>query len=92
MSEPLSDWEQEILDRMARLEAFAGIGPHDQEPDVNVGAAHAGNAGQSAEDVEATDAARAKAEELGVDIAAVEPSGASGQVVVSDVTAAAEPA
>jgi len=40
-----------------------------------------------AEDVTATDAARELAEEAGVDLAEVPPSGAQGQVIVKDVKA-----
>jgi pyruvate dehydrogenase E2 component (dihydrolipoamide acetyltransferase) len=39
--------------------------------------------------VEATEAARRLAEEHGVDLATVEPTGASGQVIAPDVAAAA---
>jgi len=44
------------------------------------------------EEVEATDAAERRAEELDVDLEAVEASGAEGQVVVEDVEEAAEEA
>ena len=48
-----------------------------------------GTAGQSATEVEATDAARRKAEELGVDLTRIEGTGASGRVLVRDVKEAA---
>lgn len=41
-------------------------------------------------DVKASDAARAKATELGVDLADVEATGASGAITVADVEDAAE--
>jgi pyruvate/2-oxoglutarate dehydrogenase complex dihydrolipoamide acyltransferase (E2) component len=42
------------------------------------------------DDVEATKAAQAKADELGVDLASVKGSGKDGRVTVSDVEAAAD--
>ena len=42
------------------------------------------------EDVEATDAAERRADELDVDLESVEPTGAEGQVIVDDVEEAAE--
>jgi large subunit ribosomal protein L20 len=42
------------------------------------------------EEVEATDAAERRAEDLDVDLESVEPSGAEGQVIVDDVDEAAE--
>ena len=43
------------------------------------------------DEVNATPAAEAKAEELGVDLTQVEGTGADGKIIVSDVEAAAEP-
>ncbi len=45
---------------------------------------------ESATEVEATDAARRKAEELGVDLSRIEGSGAGGRILVRDVKEAAE--
>ena len=42
-------------------------------------------------DVDATDAAKAHAAEIGVDLAAVEGSGVEGRITKDDVAAAAEP-
>jgi pyruvate/2-oxoglutarate dehydrogenase complex dihydrolipoamide acyltransferase (E2) component len=54
----------------------------------------AGQAAQQAQDtagqdLNITDAARQKAEELGVDLSQVEGTGAEGRITVKDVTAAA---
>ena len=46
--------------------------------------------GGEASGVEATDAAERRAEELGVELNEVEPSGAEGQVIIDDVEEAAE--
>lgn len=46
-------------------------------------------AGRDASEVEATDAARRKAEELGVDLSEIEGSGAGGRILVRDVKQAA---
>ena len=46
-------------------------------------------ADQSATEVEATDAARRKAEELGIDLSRIEGTGAGGRVLVRDVKEAA---
>ena len=45
---------------------------------------------EQAQEPSATPAAEAKAEELGVDLDQVEPSGSSGDILVKDVEAAAE--
>jgi pyruvate/2-oxoglutarate dehydrogenase complex dihydrolipoamide acyltransferase (E2) component len=47
-------------------------------------------ADQSAAEVEATDAARRKAEDLGVDLSLIEGTGAGGRVLVRDVQEAAK--
>jgi large subunit ribosomal protein L20 len=47
-------------------------------------------ASRASADVEATEAAERRAEQLGVDIETAEPSGAEGQVVIEDVEEAAE--
>jgi pyruvate/2-oxoglutarate dehydrogenase complex dihydrolipoamide acyltransferase (E2) component len=47
-------------------------------------------AGRNAAEVQATDAARRKAEELGVDLSRIEGSGAGGRVLVRDVQRAAK--
>jgi pyruvate/2-oxoglutarate dehydrogenase complex dihydrolipoamide acyltransferase (E2) component len=48
-----------------------------------------GAADQSATEVEATDAARRKAEELGVDLTQIEGTGVGGRILVRDVNEAA---
>jgi pyruvate/2-oxoglutarate dehydrogenase complex dihydrolipoamide acyltransferase (E2) component len=55
--------------------SVAGSGPQESE--------------EPAVEVEATDAARRIAEELGVNLSGIEGSGAGGRVVVSDVRKAA---
>jgi pyruvate dehydrogenase E2 component (dihydrolipoamide acetyltransferase) len=45
---------------------------------------------EAGDEISATDAARTKAEELGIDLAEVEGTGANGRITVGDVENAAE--
>jgi large subunit ribosomal protein L20 len=60
------------------------------QPETPTGEAEAAAEGETDVEVNATEAAERKAEELGVDIATVEGSGQGGRVVVGDVDDAAE--
>ncbi len=83
----------------AAEEAHEGL---EDEPDPNAEEVAADEAGEldvqkpdsftENDDIEATDAAKAKAEELGVDLSEVEGTGKDGRIIAPDVEAAAEEA
>jgi pyruvate/2-oxoglutarate dehydrogenase complex dihydrolipoamide acyltransferase (E2) component len=74
----LDDRPRQSNQDAAEIEGSVGEPQTDDEP-----------ADQSGTEVEATDAARQKAEQLGVDLSLVEGSGAGGRVLVRDVRKAA---
>lgn len=97
MTEPLSDWETDVVDRIVRLEKVVGASGYDIHEFDNAAQAeaHAAEVAADAEaeaaltEVEATPAAISAAEEAGVDIATVEGTGAEGKVTKADVVEAA---
>lgn len=97
MTEPLSDWETDVVDRIARLEKVVGASGYDIHEFDNAAQAeaHAAKVAADAEaeaadqEVAATPAAVAAADEHGVDLTEVEGTGADGKVVKADVVEAA---
>jgi polyhydroxyalkanoic acid synthase PhaR subunit len=81
------------LDRLlAAVESLGGAATSNGAPAAEANApaetpqsAEAANGSGDGEEIKATNAARRKAEELGVDLAAVEGSGTDGQITVADV-------
>jgi large subunit ribosomal protein L20 len=96
------DLDRKVLADLAATEpeAFAVVAaqarralnsePIERRVEVERPSAEEPASGQGASQVEATDAAERRAEELDVDLESVEASGAQGRVVVEDVEAAAE--
>ncbi len=74
-----------LLDAALR-EANQGI----REIEGAVGGSEEAEEDQSATEVEATDAARRKAEDLGIDLSQVEGTGPGGRILVRDVQKAAK--
>jgi pyruvate/2-oxoglutarate dehydrogenase complex dihydrolipoamide acyltransferase (E2) component len=74
---------QELMDNYAMIENAL------EEAERNVANLDLGKLREQGE-VEASDAARRKAQELGVDLTQVEGSGSEGRIIVEDVTKAAE--
>jgi pyruvate/2-oxoglutarate dehydrogenase complex dihydrolipoamide acyltransferase (E2) component len=72
----------------AEIEGSVGGSP-DQRPRETMAESTPEGSDEAADQVEATDAARRKAEEMGVDLARIEGSGAGGRVLVRDVHRAA---
>lgn len=96
MTEPLSDWETDVVDRIDRLEKVVGASGYDIHEFDNPAQAEA-YAKQLATDAEAeaaltevaaTPAAIAAAEEADVDLTQVEGTGAGGKVTKADVVEA----
>ena len=76
--EDLKDRLQRVEDRLGQLDRV------EEKLDHLLGTAEASSNGGGGE-IKATDAARREAEELGVDLATVEGTGADGQITVDDV-------
>jgi pyruvate/2-oxoglutarate dehydrogenase complex dihydrolipoamide acyltransferase (E2) component len=93
------DNNPEILQKVARIaEETAGTGERALEgaagaigevPEEENGENSGGSRTESAEEPDATDAARRKAEEMGLDLSQVEGTGAGGRILLRDVKQAA---
>jgi hypothetical protein len=76
---------EELKNRLGRVESRLGqLDRVEEKLDRLLGGAESSSNGGGRE-IKATDAARRKAQELGVDLAAVEGTGADGQITVGDV-------
>lgn len=77
---------EELKERLGRVERrLEQLDRVEEKLDRLLGATEASSNGGGRREIKATDAARRKAKELGVDLATVEGTGADGQITVGDV-------